>query len=320
MTKDITTPAGAVAVREGFGTDEVLSQGDMGSSSAVAAAKEIEVRAILAERHPRKLEPFRQGLLHYCKHPDFAETAIYRKPVGGGKIAEGFSIRFIEAALTLYHNVYISTRITYEDAERLLISVEVFDLESNLTYGQDAVLPKLVERRESKDRRVVGNRINTEGKQVFIVEATKDEMRNVMGAERSKLIRDQGQKLLPFHILVEARRLIDETNATENAKDPDAAKKKILDRFASLGVTAEMLTAYIDRPLDGLTANDVSELAVLFNGLKDGDIAWADVMRIKQQPAEGEPAPAPEAKRSTLKEKILKNREQRTGGESGGAA
>lgn len=312
-------PTGAVAVREGFGVEELVAQGDlMAASSAAAVAKELEVRAILAERHPRNVDLFREQILRYCKHPDFAEQALYMRKVGRKQDAEGqwvdsfainFSIRFIEAALPLYRNLYTATRITYDDPEKLILNVQVYDVETNTGYGQDAILPKLVERREGRDRIVRGARVTSEGKQIYIVEASKDEMRNVFGAERSRLIRDYGQKLLPFHVLAECRRLIDLTNATENAKDPDAAKKKILDKFAALGISAPALTAYVERDLSTLTQADLAELAVLYNGLREGEFTWGDVVRLKTADPEA-PAEEPTGKSTKLKDKILDARER----------
>jgi hypothetical protein len=303
-------------VREGFGGVDTQAGELAPMQSAAAVRAAIETRAILAERNPRDEERFRERLLRYCKHPDFAEAAIYKRKVGRKRNAQGewedayaenFSIRFIEAALPIYRNVYADTTIRFEDARRMIVHVEVYDSEANVGYAQDATLPKLVERRDAADRVVVGERMNSENKRVYIVEATRDEMRNVFGAERSKLLRDQAQKLLPFHILIEARRLIEQTNADENAKDPDAAKKKVLDRFASIGVSAEMLKVYLDRGLDTLTLKDLAELGVLHNGLREGEFTWADVMRMKDAPAEGEAAPeaAPDPKAARLKDQVL---------------
>src|SRR5262249_31607490 len=136
---------------------------------------------------------------------------------------------------------------------------------------------------------VRGMRENSYGDAVYLIDATADEFRNVMGSERSKLLRDNGQRLLPRDILDEARALIDATLANENARDPDAAKKKILDKFAGLGVSATMLKEYLGRPIETVTVKDLTDLGALHAGLKDGEYTWADVMRAKAEPAEGEP-------------------------------
>ena len=309
-------PAGAVTVRETMSGTEATLLGDLaGTASAAAAAKAIEARAILAERHPRKLEVFREKLRAYCADSGFAETALYCRKVGRKQNAQGewqdefaidFSIRFIEAALAIYRNVYTATTIVYEDQRRMLINVEVYDCENNTGYSQAAMLPKIVERKDPRDRVVIGERTNSDGKRVFIVEATRDELRGVFGTERSKLIRDYGKKLMPFHVLAEARQIIDATNANENARDPEAAKKRVLDRFAAIGVGAEMLLAYMERSLDLLTTRDLAELAVLYNGLSEGEFTWADVMRVKVAEPETE-APA-DSTASKLRSKLTEAR------------
>lgn len=325
MDKEPTTaPAGAVAVREG-GTwgSEVLAQGDLSPAAAAASARaRIEARVALVRLNPRDVDVFRARILKDCKRPLFAEKALYRKPVGRKKNAEGvweeqyavnFSIRFVEAALQHFMHIHTSASIAYDDARKTLLQVEVLDVQNNVAHSRDIMLEKVVERREvKKGRRAIATRENSYGDLVYLVEATGEEFRNRLGAETSKLLRDNGQRLLPPDILEEARQIIDQTNADENARDPDGQKKKVLDRFGTLGVTADMLKAYLDRDLATLTAKDIAELAVLFNGLRDGEFSWNDAMRVKAEPAEGEaPAadPATGDRRNRLKDKILSARE-----------
>lgn len=307
-----------ISVRQDL-TEEISIGNDMAPTAAAAAAKaEIEARIIAARKWPRDIDLVREGILKDCRRPMFADIALYQKPVGRKKNAQGewedafavnFSIRFIESALQHLGNVHITARIGYEDAQRALLTVQVIDVQRNLGYSTDVMLDKVVERREvKKGRTVLGVRENSYGDTVYLVEATKDEFRNVMGSERSKLIRDNGQRLLPRDILDEARGFIDRILADENAKDPDAAKKKILDRFAGLGISASMLKEYLGRPVETLTQKDLTELAALHNGLKEGDFTWVDVMRTKNEPAEGEEKPPqqPEgASSKKLREAIL---------------
>jgi hypothetical protein len=339
LTTDVATPAGAVTIRRDFSGEEIMAGADMSPAAAAAAARaRIEARVVLAMRNPRDEDKFRKKLLHDCKRPGFADVAMYRKPVGRKRnaqtgeweeaFAEDFSIRFIEAALRHWKNVHTTAAITYEDDRKMLINVEVLDIENNIAHSRDMMLEKLVERREIKKGRTVrGVRENSYGDTVYLVDATADEFRNKFGAECSKLMRDNGKRLLPGDVLEECRRAVQETMADENAKDPDSARKKIFDRFGVLGISPDMLKAYLERPVESLNPRDLAELGVLYNGLRDGDIVWADVMRVKHEPAEGEAAQAVVPSRPTtkLKERILKARETpaappATGGESGGMA
>jgi hypothetical protein len=306
-----------VTVRQDF-AEELSVGSDLSAVAAAAAAKaEIEARIVAARKWRRDDDLFREGILKSCRRPMFADIALYQKPVGRKKNADGkwedafvvdFSIRFIESALQHYGNVHIVSRIGYEDTDRALLTVQVIDVERNVGYSTDAMLEKVVERKEVKaGRKALGMRENSYGDTVYLVEATRDEFRNVMGTERSKLIRDSGKRLLPRDILDEARLVIDRTLADENARDPDAAKKKVLDRFAGLGISATMLKEYLERPIETLTVKDLNELGVLHNGLKEGDFSWSDVTRTKHEPAEGggETSPQGGPKRSKLRDKVM---------------
>jgi len=306
-----TPPAtgSTVTVRSDL-TEEISVGHDMAPTAAAAAAKaEIEARIIAARKWPRDVDQFREGILKDCRRPGFADIALYQKPVGRKKnpqtgqwedaFAVDFSVRFIESALQHWCNVHITARIGYEDTDRALLTVAVVDVQRNVGYSTDAMLDKLVERKEVKaGRKARGMRENSYGDVVYLLEATKDEFRNVMGAERSKLLRDNGKRLLPRDVLEEARAMIDATVANENAKDPDAAKKKVLDKFSALGISASMLKEYLDRPVETLTQKDLAEMATLYNGLKEGDFTWADVMRTHKEAAEGEDSKPAEGART----------------------
>jgi hypothetical protein len=298
-----------IAVKDAGLSDEVMISGDTAPAAAAAAARAlIEAAFVVAAKKPRDIDVFRERVKKDCQRPGFAETALYHRPVGRERdpatgewrdaIAINFSIRFIESALQHWRNVDISTYITYEDRSRALMTVKVLDLETNVSYSTPAMLDKVVERKEIKKGRVaLGVRENSYGDTVYLVEATKDEFRNVIGAERSKLIRDNGQRLLPRDVLEEAREVIERTVSSETAKDPDSAKKKVLDRFLSLGISAAMLKEYLgpDQPIESLTVDGLANLGALFNGLKEGSFTWPDVMRTKAEAAAAAASEAPTA-------------------------
>jgi hypothetical protein len=276
------------------------------AAAAAAAAKEIEARIIAAHKWPRNVDDFRTAVLEDCQRPGFAALALYTRPVGGGNEVTDFSIRGIEDFLRHFGNIHVSARIVAEDADKAVLHVVTVDVEKNTSFGLDRIVPKTVERREIKGgRRVRETRITSTGQTVYLIESTPDEFRNAVGAEQSKLIRDTGKRLLPRDVLEEARGMIDRTLSDENARDPDAAKKKIFDRFAALGVNPSMLESYLGHPLEPISKQLIADLTKLHTGLLEGDFTWADVMRSKAEtPAEGEQQRA--AGRPTAKDKIIK--------------
>jgi hypothetical protein len=292
-------PAGGqtVKVRQDLAEEVTVSQGNEMAAAATAAKAEVETRILTAKKWPRNIDQFRLDILHTCKRPGFAEIALYHKPVGRKQNAEGqwenafasgFSIRFVEAALQQYGNIYVSSHTDWETQDQLKLVVSVMDIQHNTGFSMGVIIDKLIERKEvKKGRKTRGMRENSYGDVVYLLEATKDEVRNLVGAERSKLMRDNGLRLLPRDVLDECWAQVEATINDENARDPDSAKKKILDKFAALGVSATALKEYLGKPLDGLTQKDVNDLAPLYNGLKEGDFTWAEVMRVKNDPAEG---------------------------------
>jgi hypothetical protein len=286
--------------------------------SAAQAQAEVQTRAVIARHNPRSLDDFQANALHLCKDPDFADIALYKRKVGRKKNDAGqwedsfaidFSIRFIEAVIPYFKNIYSRMRVVEETEDHITINVAVYDAESNTGHDQDVSLPKLVERTDIQDREPVSQRLNSNNKTVYTVRATKDELRNVIGAERSKLTRDQAKKLMPFHILAKCRKQIEQTVADENANDPEAVKTRVIDSFSALGVKPSQLAEYLDRSLDSLQPKDLAELRVLHNGLKEGEFLWSDLVRAKAAPAEGETDPAAAEKPvNKIKQKIAEAR------------
>jgi hypothetical protein len=221
--------------------------------------------------------------------------------------AVDFSVRFIEHALHRMGNMYIAKRYSYENAQMAQLLVNVMDIEINLTYSTERPLYKTVERSDPRGRKELSRRQNTEGQWVYLLPATEDEFRLKVGAEYSKMVRDEGKRVLDRTMLIEARRIIDTLMADMAARDPAAARKKIVDGFANVGVSPAQLTAYLEKPIESVSQSDLIELREVYTGLKEHSFTWEEAVRQKREPAEGEaPQPvAPSPGRPTLKDKIM---------------
>jgi hypothetical protein len=309
-------PAGTVAVRESFDVKEVMSGTDL--STGVGFKTQLEAAMVLADRKPRRIDVFRLRMLEDCKDPIFAEAALYNKPVGKKKnpvtgtweeqFAVNFSVRFIEAALQAFGNFRVFEWLTYEDDKRARIHVAVIDVEQNNGYGTDRMVEKVVERKNPQGRTIRGQRPNSFGDMVYLVDATADEFRNLYGAERSKLRRDNGQRILPFHILAQCREQIDKTVKDEHAKHPETVRDKLRDAFYSVGVSPQQLEDYLGHPLGQLNDAEMIALRAIYSGIKEGESTWADIERLKAEPAEGESGetPDPQKKPGKLKDRLMK--------------
>jgi hypothetical protein len=78
----------------------------------------------------------------------------------------------------------------------------------------------------------------------------------------------------------------------EDARDPDAAKRGLLDAFLDLGIGAEQLKSYLGiSDLATLTPKDLAELRGIFASVRDGDTTWRELVETKAQ-ADAEKAKA----------------------------
>ena len=246
---------------------------------AVAAAESVKARIqsayVMAMQRPRNEMQSRARILEACKRPEFAGRVEYAKPVGSKKMV-GPSIRFAELAVREWGNVITETQLVYEDANVRRIKVTVIDLETNATFGKEVQINKTIERKDGKGREIVGERTNTYGDKVFIVLATEDEMHNKEAALISKVIRNEGLRLIPSDIVDEAIEVARATIHNRDAKDPKAATKKLVDAFGNIGIAPKHLEAYLGHSLDIVSPAELQDLRGIYQAVASGEASWAD--------------------------------------------
>jgi len=307
------SPMNEIATHNPF----ALAQGS-GDTAAVASAAHaralVEARYVVALRRPRDMDAVRARILKECQRPSFAAVARYTKPIGRdrSKWPTGPSVRFAEAAIRAMGNVTVDATTTHDDAERRIVHVEVVDLEANVPYGIDVPVIKTIERKHTKEGdQIVGQRTNSYGEIVFILVGTDDDILNKQAALISKAIRTLALRLVPGDIIDEAMDLVMLTQRTEDAADPDAAKRKLFDAFGGLGVSPEQVKLYTGG--DTLTPKGLTDLRALYAALRDGETTWREVMdgretADKQGGDAGAGGPPP----TSAKEIIGKRRASRT--------
>ncbi len=277
----------------------VIRTSETAATAAAAQSKAlVEARYTVAMHRPRDMDVVREKLLKECRRPSFAECVQYRKPMGKRKnektgeweqqYVEGPSIRLAEAAIRCMGNIVVQEVTSYDDDEKRIIEVSVTDLESNTVFPSSITINKTVERKKKKDGdEVIRERTNSYGDKVFILRATEDELLNKKNAMLSKAIRTNGLRLVPGDLVDECVTVALETTRNQDAKDPDAARRKILDAFAALNVSVEDLKKYAG-DLGKLSPKDIAELRALHAAIKDGETTWRAAMEAKFPEAGGE--------------------------------
>lgn len=289
----------ASIVRQEFGADQMQVQNETAATAIAAAAKaSIEARYILAMKRPRDWDTVRTKLLKECSRPGFADAAIYRKPVGSKKndatgewekqYVEGLSVRFAEAAIRTVSNFYSSATSIYDDPTKSILRVTVMDLESNATIETDVNVSKTVERSKLKPgQKPIAERVNSAGYKVFIVPATDDEVLNKTNALVSKALRNGVLRLLPGDIQDECEEKCRKTQVDRDKADPEAAKKKLFDAFAGIGIMPDALKDYLGHANE-LQPAELSKLRGIYSAIRDGETTWAAIVDGKQANAEGQ--------------------------------
>jgi len=280
-------------VTQGYSSASIAVRDDSAVESAAAEARAIiEARFVMALRRPRDKEDFRTQLLKEASRPTLAAVAIYRKPVGKkeGKMqyAEGLSVHFIRTAKALYRNIHVDNSVTFENSMYRKIRVQVLDAEACCTESTEIVVEKTVERRYADNREILGERENSGGDKVYIVRATEDELLVKQRAQIAKAERTLTEHLLPRDIMDEARAHIEETQGKADAKDPDAAKRQLLDAFAPLGCAPSDIAAYLGHTADRMSPAEIKELRGVYSSLKNGEASWEEVMLAKNTTPEPE--------------------------------
>jgi hypothetical protein len=256
-----------------------ISYADPAAVAAAEAAKaRIQAAYIMAMQRPRSYDQSRIKILEACSRPAFAEKVEYRKPVGRGDAIVGPSIRFAELALREWGNISYENQVVYDDDLTRRINVVITDLETNTTFSASIQLAKTVERKNAVGREVVSERINSYGDKVYIVKATDDEIANKQAALVSKALRNEGLRLIPQDIIEEAIERARETVAAKDKRDPDAARKKLADAFAAIGVMPADIEAFLGHSLARCAQSEIQELRAMFSAIRDGEAKWSDYM------------------------------------------
>ena len=264
--------------------------------AAIAAAEtakaKIQAAYLMALHSPRNTDQARLDILNACKRTQFAERVEYSKPVGG-KAIKGASIRFVETALRLWRNIHTESQVIYEDENIMRVQVSVTDLETNTSYSKEIQLRKTVERsRPDNSREVMGERLNTKGEKVYIVAATDDEILNKVAASVSKIVRNEGLRLVPSDIIDEAIETARTTLREATKKDPEGAKKKVLDSFFSVGVKPSDIARFLKHPIEAISPAELEELRKMYRAISDGEATWSSFFDTGNDQENGEQKPS----------------------------
>jgi len=274
----------AMPEKQTFGSLSVLEQ---------AAIAEIQVGAMIALRNPRNEDQARDGILRACKRPGFAGMARYDIPNRG----RGFTIRFSEEAVRLWGNIKFQRFIISNDAASIVCKVAGWDLQTGTSYSEDVMVLKIVERKKPQGREVVGQRTNTNGETVYLCVSTEEEMMKDLRSQCARVERNLGLKLIPIDVREDALTEVEKTNKTQTARDPEAAKRALLDSFSAINIRPIALQSFLGHSLDTVTEGELTRLRGIYAAIKSGETTWVEVARAEDEVLITDETPPPPPKR-----------------------
>lgn len=326
-------------VTQGF-SDVTMRSGGSGVAIEAQMAREqaiVQSRYAMAIKMPRDMDTFRVKLLKEASRPGLAEVAEYNRPVGKEKDeitgewvekrAKGPTIHLLRVALALYGNNGPDVSIVSETATSRTCRVTLSDYETNYHPSKEFTFSKLIEKKgfkkkgkeEPPDRPYISTRVNTYGDTVYICPMNLDEIRKEENRLAALTKRAVAEEFLPRDIVREALAKAVEVKNAEIKRDPDAAKKRILDKFAEIQVPPAELLAYIGHPLDRLTPDELDDLRGIWSAINDNETTWRAVMESKDPSGTTEDAEKVKAdKLAALRSTTVTNTAQQSVGNGGG--
>jgi hypothetical protein len=218
---------------------------------------EVKAQVFMARQYPRDVLRARDRVMSECARVKLAEKAVYSFPRGGTQVT-GPSIRLAEAIARAWGNIDAGI-IEGEraDGESSMIAY-AWDLETNLRI-----------RKEFKVQHVRDTR---QGRKKLTDERDIYEMTANQGSRR---LRACILGLIPGDIVDEAVKACEKTLVAK-VGDLATVLPKMVETFASIGVTKEMIEKRLRHRLDATQPAEVVQLGSIFNSIRDGMATVAD--------------------------------------------
>lgn len=241
--------------------DKHINEGAVSIESSRAIA-EAQGKLLIAKRFPRNQVEAYQNAMNACKRPSLAEKAIYSYPKGGQTVS-GPSIRLAEELARCWGNIDFGIKeLSQKDGESEM-QAYCWDTETNTISSQTFVVPHVIDTRTgqkklSTTRDIYENNANMAGRRL-----------------RARIL-----AVLPPDLVEDAVRECRKTLAGKNDQPIEDRIKKMVMAFQKFGVKPETIEKRLGRPIETMTAEDVSEFVGIFNSLKDGNSSiqdWFDV-------------------------------------------
>lgn len=255
------------------------------------AVAEVQASLVVARANPRNEVECQNNILNACKRKSLAEQALYAYP-RGGQLVTGPSIRLAEVLARHWRNLHYGFREVGRGKDYSEVEAFCHDLETNVRVTRQFQVRHL---RDTK-----------QGSKKLGSERDKYELIASMAQRR---VRACILEIIPGDIVDSAVEACEAT-LKQNLKNITKQIENIKKSFQAIGVTVEMLEAYLQRPLKSIVPVDVVNLRKIHRSIMDGIGTVEDFFNLKTQANKGETiAPNAEKEGESSEEQKTKNGE-----------
>lgn len=254
-TPDTSTPAMRPAALPLY---DNINQGTVAIESSRAIA-EAQGKLIIAKRFPRDEVQAYAKAMEACRRPTMAEKAFYSFP-RGGQTVEGPTIRFAEELARCWGNVDYGIKELSQDDGKSEMQAYAWDLETNAQSIQNFTNPHTREKTDKKTKSVT----------MEVLRSQRDIYENNANMATRRL-RSRILAILPSWFVEDAIAECKRTLAGENDTPLIDRVKKMVVKFAQLGVTQEQIEKRLGRKVDSMNADDFTEYIGIYNAIKQGE-------------------------------------------------
>lgn len=239
------------------------------------AQAEAAVRYQMAFMLKRDWTDVEAKLLAACDNPQFAQEAVWTRVIDG-ETKRDLSVKFAERAQQLMRNIEVATIPYLMDDIATHHRLSVTDTESNTTISEIFMVRHTVERRGVRAGDTVLSEYTAgDGTKVFVVPATDEQIDAKKRSIGARVKRALLLSMMPAEVRASCLKRCVEIMEKDDAVDPAAALKQVVQSFLSAGVETSDLKEYLGHPVQGSTLQELQELRTLLVALRAGDTTWA---------------------------------------------
>jgi len=217
------------------------------------AIQEVHAAAIVAKKFPRDTDEAYTRIMKSCERKSLAESACYAYP-RGGQMGTGPSIRLAEVLAQNWGNMKFGIRELSNRNGESEVEVFAWDIETNVYQSKTFSVKHI---RTSKKQ---GITVLTDPRDIYEMVANQ-------GARR---LRACILGIIPGDITDAAVKRCEDTLASGNKTPLEDRVRKMLELFAAVGATKEMVEGRIGHKTASIIETELLSLGKIYNSVKDG--------------------------------------------------